>query len=389
MRYKKVFIVMGVLVAVCVLFHQCVNSSAAGDPRGPQYAGSESCVSCHKDVISSFSHDPHFKTSGKVNDSLLASYLKADNNVGYYGDSSFVRVEKRDGNFVQSHIRNGKTVRSEKIDFAIGAAVKAQTYTYWKNSQLFQLPLTYFVTRQQWTNSPGYPMDKPYFDRVILSRCLECHASYVAKTEMQTGSLEVSEQLAANTIVPGIDCERCHGPAAEHVSFQQKNPGVKQAKFIRPMRSLSRQQQLDLCGVCHSGNDLDVQRTLFAFRPGDTLSQFFFPHFGAGKPNPDVHGKQVQLLAQSKCFQMSEMTCGTCHSAHSQSKDLRVFVSKCMSCHQASAHAKTMASQTTNCIDCHMPQQESKALDFNNGLERKSIPYLLRTHRIAVYPAAR
>lgn len=378
------------LVSACILFHQCIDGNAAGgDPRGPMYAGAKACMNCHKEASLSYAHTGHFKTTGVANDSLLNSFVDTANSTGYYADSSFVKTEKVGDAYFQTHVRNGRNIRSEKIQFAIGSAEKAQTYAYWKNDQLFQLPLTYYSVKHTWTNSPGYPIEKPYFDRVILSRCLECHASYVQKTDIQTGALEVSERLAANTIVPGIDCERCHGPAAAHVAYQQKNPEVKQAKFIASIKSLTRWQQLDLCSVCHSGNDLDVTRTLFAFKPGDTLSNFFLPAFGGGKPNPDVHGKQMQLLAASKCFRMSGMTCGTCHSAHDTENNLQVFVTKCMTCHQTSTHAQTMLSgvstTTKNCIDCHMPQQDSKVLDFNNGRERKSIPYLLRTHKIAVY----
>jgi len=45
-------------------------------------------------------------------------------------------------------------------------------------------------------------------------------------------------------------------------------------------------------------------------------------------------------------------------------------------------------TSSKTCIDCHMPLQVSKSLDFNKGTERKSIPYLLRTHRIAIDPEA-
>jgi hypothetical protein len=161
---------------------------------------------------------------------------------------------------------------------------------------------------------------------------------------------------------------------------------VKQAKFITSIRLLSRQRQLDLCGVCHSGNDLDVQQTLFAFVPGDTLSNFFLPQFGTGPPNPDVHGKQLQLLRMSKCFQQSKMTCSSCHDTHHAEDNRRdIFIAQCMTCHQSSSHAVSLLQNNKSCMDCHMPLQASRKLNFNNGEEMNSIPYMLRTHRIAIY----
>jgi hypothetical protein len=68
---------------------------------------------------------------------------------------------------------------------------------------------------------------------------------------------------------------------------------------------LSREQKLDACAVCHSGNDLTTQKSTFLFQPGDTLSNFYFPEFGSSSTAPDVHGKQMQLLAGSACFQNS------------------------------------------------------------------------------------
>jgi hypothetical protein len=332
-------------------------------------------------------NDEHHKTSAKASFDELKKLIGSANNEVHYANSGMVRVEKKDTQFYQSYILEGKIVRSEHLDISFGSGEKAQTYAYWKDEQLLQLPLTYFTALQSWTNSPGFSAGKPYFDRVILSRCLECHASYATKTDFQTGPLQMSEKLSAGSIVFGIDCERCHGPAAEHVKFHTDNPAIKQAKFIASINSLTRQQQLDLCASCHSGNDLDVQRTLFAFRPGDTLSNFYLPYFGSGSGSePDVHGKQMQLLQASKCFQLSQMTCKSCHDTHSLQGNQPVsFTAKCMNCHQDSKHSLQMKTDNKSCINCHMPLQTSKSLNFNNGTEMKTIPYLLRTHRIAVY----
>ena len=364
------------------------NKSLSGtDPRGTRYAATNSCGTCHKDIIDTYLHTNHYKTSSATSTRKLSKLINGSNNKFYYADSNMVRLEEKESAFFQSHIVNGKMIRSEKLDVAFGSSEKAQTYAYWKNDQLFQLPLTYFAERQSWTNSPGYPPKKPYFDRVILARCFECHASFVSKTDIVTGPLQVSEKLASNSIIFGIDCQRCHGPAAEHVQFHQDNPSVKQAKFIVPVNLLSRQQKLDMCASCHSGNDLDVQRTLFAFRPGDTLANFYLPHFGSGKADPDVHGRQMQLLQSSKCFQESSLTCNTCHNAHEPEENKQsIFVAKCMACHETSPHAVQLKTRGASCIDCHMPLQVSKSIVFNNGTDTGSIPYMLRTHRIAIYP---
>jgi hypothetical protein len=98
MRHKKMFFVIGVLAAVCILFNQCVENKSA-DPRGPQYAGAGTCVSCHKEIAGSYAHTNHFKTSGKISDSILTTYVNPSNNTAYYLDSSMVRLDKTHNDF--------------------------------------------------------------------------------------------------------------------------------------------------------------------------------------------------------------------------------------------------------------------------------------------------
>lgn len=389
MPYRKIIAAITFLLGVVIFFVQCIGKSSqltTNDPRGNSYAGSVTCMSCHKDIANSYAHTNHFRTSSLPNRDELRRLMNGSGNEGHYADLSTAKVEEKDSGFYQYHVSNGKIVRSGKMDIAFGSGEKAQTYGYWSGTRLFELPLTWFASEQTWTNSPGFPAEHPYFDRVIPSRCFECHASYISKTDVASGPLQMTEQLNASTIVYGIDCERCHGPAAEHVQFHQQNPDVKKAMHIGSIQALARQRQLDLCASCHSGNDLGVQRTLFAFKPGDSLSNFYYPDFGPAPAEPDVHGKQMQLLRASKCFQLSTMTCTTCHNTHeTEENKMNVFTGKCVDCHGQSTHAVEMKTAGKSCIDCHMPLQASKSLEFNNGSQTKSLTYYLRTHRIAIY----
>jgi len=398
MRRPKIILVISLLALLVIFFSRCFpkSSSASKDPRGSQYAGAGSCLTCHQNISSSYAHNNHFKTSSAVNMNDLKKLTASSKSDFYYTDSSRIHVGEKEGNFFQSYFVNHKEIVAAKFDMAFGSAEKAQTYGYWKENKLFQLPLTYFASMNTWANSPGFPNGYAYYNRIIESRCLECHASYVNKEVVQSGPLEVSDKFDKSTIIYGIDCERCHGPAADHVKFQQANPSVKEAKYIVSIKSLTRQQKLDVCGVCHSGNDQAIQRSLFAFVPGDTLSHFYYPFSNSGK-EPDVHGKQMQLLRSSMCFQKSNMTCSSCHSNHEPEENkMDLFISKCMDCHQNSEHATsilkeneqvkgTPATVNKNCIDCHMPLQTSKVIFFNSDTTLKNIPYFLRTHKIAVY----
>jgi hypothetical protein len=397
MQYLKIVSFISLLVLLTVVFSTCFNDNSKNDLRGDQYAGSGTCIRCHEDIASSYSHSNHYSTSSEINSDRLKRLIAPSKDRFWFMDSSYIRIEENGSFLFQSRYVNGEKNGSGKFDIAFGSAEKAQTYGSWKENILYQLPLTWFTSMNTWANSPGFTARHAQFGRVIGSRCFECHASYIDKEFIRTGSLAVSENLDRNSIIYGIDCERCHGPAAEHVKFQQAHPSFKKGGYIISIRTLSRQQRLDICATCHSGNDQSARKSLFAFTPGDTLSHFYYPDFGANKDEPDVHGKQMQLLRSSRCFQKSDMTCTSCHNSHEPEKNkVAAFVSKCMDCHQNSAHAVNSMKDndqkkrdfnlvSLNCIDCHMPLQTSKTIYFNNGAGSKNIPYVIRTHKIAIY----
>jgi hypothetical protein len=201
----------------------------------------------------------------------------------------------------------------------------------------------------------------------------------------------MEDKLNGKSLVYGIDCERCHGPAAQHVEFHLDNPKEKVARYVQRYQSLSRQQKLDACGVCHSGADQYELKSTFGFKPGERLTDYHSkPTAGYQEGKPDVHGNQIQMLELSQCFiQSKSLECGTCHNPHERKNEgLTLYSKKCMSCHTVIKHSeKTLANAMvkTNCIDCHMPLQTSNVISFQEAGRKDVSPYKLHTHRIGVY----
>ncbi|ANH79994.1 hypothetical protein A8C56_02495 [Niabella ginsenosidivorans] len=385
----KIITVLLVLLSFSVCMLKCTNKYArTQDARGPQYAGAASCVQCHKNITDHYTHTNHFNTSSKVDFEKFKQLITALNDTVHFPNGQLVKLEAVHNKLAQSYILKGQQVNSETMDIAFGSGEKAWTFGYWKDEALYELPLTYLTELKRWTNSPGLRANQPDYARLIVSRCMECHSSYAYAEKSLEQGMRYTEKIDPATIIYGIDCERCHGPAAQHVAFHTEHPGVRTAKYMVPIKSLSRQQQLDLCATCHSGDPVEL-RTIFAFKPGDTLSHYYMYYPGAAA-NPDAHGMQMQSLMQSKCFLQSNLTCMNCHDTHMNERNSReVFVQRCMSCHQQSAHAVTMRQANNYCINCHMPLQASKSLNFGNSAERSDIQYRLRTHHIAIYPASK
>jgi hypothetical protein len=191
----------------------------------------------------------------------------------------------------------------------------------------------------------------------------------------------------------GIDCQRCHGPAANHVEYHLDNPEDKKAKYITTYNSLNRQLKVDMCAVCHGGNDLKVEKSTFKYIPGDNLASFYDPPFGMSY-EPDLHGNQAKMLSMSKCYiNSANLTCTTCHDVHqSEKKDPLISSQKCMDCHKEQTHnfckmAPVLGNAITGkCIDCHMPALPSKAISYKMSAAKQTSQYLLHAHRIAIYP---
>jgi hypothetical protein len=100
--------------------------------------------------------------------------------------SETVVIEKKKDRFYQSLYTNGNLMRTHSFDVVFGSGEKAETFAYWQENQLYQLPLSFFSEISGWANSPGFPANRAHFDKAIVRRCFECHGSYIEKEAGQT-----------------------------------------------------------------------------------------------------------------------------------------------------------------------------------------------------------
>jgi len=243
--------------------------------------------------------------------------------------------------------------------------------------------VSYWTELGGWVNSPGYPDGTAIFDRPIIPRCLECHASSFK-------SIDPTTHLYFKTSLElGISCEKCHGPGAEHIALYRSVPPPRspaEGAIVNPVR-LSRDRQMDVCALCHAGLGRPLAPAL-SFVPGDILGPYLdFPQLAPGA-HVDVHGSQVQLLERSRCFQSNAtLTCTTCHDVHTPQREVTAFAAKCLTCHKVEncrTFPKLHHKIDSQCITCHMPVQETdQVISTANG---KSFRPKVRNHQIGIYP---
>ena len=356
------------------------------------YVGTETCASCHQETVRTYRLTNHDRTSALPTPaSILGSFAAGSHTLTTLDPDLVFRMDEKDGKFFQTAIFSEPSrtrSHSESIDIVIGSGDKGQTYLYWKGDALFQLPVSYW-REIGWINSPGYLDGTANFERAIPPRCVECHATYF---ESESSS-PFANRYAKTNFALGLACERCHGPGRAHVeSHQREQDGAANASrtsgapaIVNPIK-LPRERQMDVCAQCHGGLGQPVAPA-FTFVPGQALAHYILLPTPDSNVNVDVHGNQIALLEQSRCYESSpDVTCTTCHNPHEPEKAAASYSAKCLACHQPPECGEFAAlgiKIADNCIDCHMPVQSSNLII--SELNGKQVKARVRSHWIKVY----
>jgi hypothetical protein len=391
-KARTLLILLGCLAVIAGVASQNSPGPAGGRPEPPPasaYAGDEACAQCHRRESEFYAHTPHALDSAVADaKTIKGSFVPGQNVLHTTNPNLIVAMTQEANGFFQSGINmtdpNHPTGEAERFDIVIGSGRHAQTYLYWDGDQLYELPASYWRWSDEWVMSPGYPADSVHFERPVVPRCLECHGSHF------TWLNPPANRFKKDSIVLGIGCERCHGPAAQHVALERSATpppaGSKDLAIVNPAH-LPHARQIDLCALCHAGAVEPIGAPL-RFQAGDDIRDYLKISPPTRDAPVDVHGNQVGALEQSKCFGSGKLTCSTCHDVHRVQESADSFSGHCLTCHSIKACGRYKAlgeAIRTRCIDCHMPLQDSAKISPAAG--ERVLHALLRAHRIAIYPA--
>src|SRR5882724_9184605 len=399
-RLAQFFILLAA-TAVCVVVSSAASSATDEPPQSAvaslkkesvaeaAYIGDEECRSCHQNLVSTYHLTAHYITSRlPTKDSISGKFTPGSNILATINTNLFFEMDATERGFFQMAVmRQSPTdmvYRAEHFDVVIGSSRKGQTYLFWKGGQLFELPVSYWVGLDEWVNSPGYRDGSAFFSKGVTPRCLECHAT---SFKSLTPPLNRYDKTS---LVLGITCEKCHGPGGGHAARYRAQPPPKspsETAIINTAR-LSRDRQIDLCALCHSGGSPLPNVPSLSYKPGDVLAKFLDIPIPAANAHVDVHGGTVHLLEKSRCFQSSEtMTCTTCHNVHTAQRDLAAFASNCLTCHKVEkcgVFPKLGHEIDTKCVICHMPLQQTDQII--SSVTGRQLQPKVRNHQIGIYP---
>jgi hypothetical protein len=384
-KLQIIFLICSVIILCNLAF---VERPTQKESYGTGLVGSEACKSCHADIYKSYIQTAHFNDSKPATPKNIKGSFETGKNIFQYSRFMQVEMKKEGKRLMQVASVSGMEMQKAPFDIVVGSGRKGQTYLSWDGNNLFQLPISYYTETNTWCNSPGYP-NIFNFDRPIPLGCLECHATYAKGKAAQDGLVEYDR----SSVVLGIDCERCHGGGAKHVSYHLEHKDEKIGRYIVNTGKLNQQVRVDGCALCHSGFRQAIKPP-FSFQFGDTLE-----HFSKGSPisgkadTLDVHGNQYGLMAASKCYiQSAKMDCSSCHNVHrDEYNSAKLYSTRCLNCHGGEKDVHCSLKPTAglvledNCIDCHMPILSSNKIQLDVNGQPNRMPDRIRTHYVSIY----
>ncbi len=357
-------------------------------PPLSSYAGQAACAQCHAKQAKTYATTAHALDSLPANEKTILGDFSPEHAVLQTNNPSLGFVMVKEGSiFYQSSVDlsdpQHPKMQRQPFDIVVGSGRHGQTYLYWDDDKLFEMPVSYWTYNNQWVNSPGYPDGELHWDRTVGPRCLECHVSYVPWKPVPVNRYD------RDKLVLGIDCERCHGPGALHVqrerSAKPPRAGSAEEAIVNPAK-LTRDQQMSLCSLCHAGPGPPIT-TPMTYVVGADIHDFLKITLPPADAPVDVHGNQVGALQLSKCYGSGKLTCSTCHDVHQTQEDADAFSSRCLTCHTEKTcgeYPKLGNAINGKCIECHMPVGKSNAITTANA--GQTIQATMRAHRIAIYP---
>ena len=362
-----IFILIGGMFSI--LPAQNISKTPASS-KSKTYAGSVSCRECHEKFYQLWSTSFHGLAMQHYTAELARTKLtpqEKDMTIGKY------RYRADTGSKMGYVVETGtKGQKKYKIEHVMGGKNVYYFLTTFKKGRLQTLPVAYDVNKKEWFDTAASGMrhfpggersqtvnwkESPY---TFNTACYSCHVS-----QLSTNYNPKTDTYQTTWAEPGINCETCHGPSAEHNKIAKATPkGEPLPELgIISTKTMTMQQRNDLCSSCHA----KASPLTLEYRPEDR----FFDHFDlVTLEDPDYYpdgrdlGENYTLTSwlMSPCVKSGKLDCMHCHTSSGRYRFKKEkFNDACMPCHADKVSSPTehthhpVESEASKCISCHMP----------------------------------
>jgi predicted CXXCH cytochrome family protein len=401
-----------------------------------EWAGSESCHTCHRGRFSSWHRTYHRTMTQEATPETVQGRFDGQP-VTQWGFT--VRPVREGEQFFFEYMQpdSDRVLARYPVDRTVGSH-RYQQYLMRDregSGNFYRLQILWHNGDQRWVHTNAAflgPDDQQFDDQVSVwnNNCIFCHNTGPEPNIVNYDEM-VERARAGEAVDPmfdgvyeskvaelGIACESCHGPAAAHVEKHSNwltrawytVTGLNDDSIVNP-DDLDRDAATQVCGQCHGqrlAKDVETLRTFIdsgpTYRPGGDLFEsvdlvwpdsslpvrgheldFSLRFWPDGTPRLTAY--EYQGLLMSPCHTESEMTCGSCHTMHDGDpagmlpEEMRGNAG-CVSCHQdlardLQAHTHhALDTPGSNCLSCHMPEMVYGVMEIH------------RSHHIEVPDAA-
>ena len=351
------------------------GQAALTNNAASEYAGSQSCQSCHTAAYKDWESALHLHMTKPIAEATVVGNFTdgtrfADHGRGY-------EFGRKDGKPFVKIAFGERAPETFPVEYTLGFKRYQGYMSTLPDGRMYVLPVFWHVESKRWLDWKELaPVpDGAHGVRQIWNvNCFNCHA-----TNLSQGYNIATKKYETTWTEMGIGCEGCHGPGREHIGLMEaykKDPTAKppfDIKTFSPRRSTPR-QVFDTCAYCH-GNKTNL---FTGFRAGERYEDFALPFLlSAPIPDNDLQGEfwpdgrpnrfnRPQAVMQSGCFEKGQLTCTNCHAAHGSPNpfSLKVNINDgrsgdalCTQCHKTELAKHTFHeadSAGSRCINCHM-----------------------------------
>jgi len=348
-----------------------LGKAEAAEKKTTSYAGSVSCRECHEKFYQLWSASYHGLAMQPYTAGFAQKSLRPQSAEIKIGKFSYrVDISGLTGSVCE---RGPGGEKKYRIEQALGGKNVYYFLTPLGRGRLQTLPIAYDVQKKEWFDTAGsgvrhFPggeagqqvdwKDPAY---TFNTSCYGCHVS-----QLTTNYDLETDAYRTTWAEPGINCEACHGPSAEHNRVLREAPKEQKPKAVKIVswKNFTPEQKNAACSICHA----KISPVTSTFAPGDR----FFDHFDLTTlEDPDFYpdgrdlGENYTYTSwmMSPCAKAGKLHCVACHTssgryrfnAEEKANDA------CMPCHEnnvqnATAHSHHQQGSNGNkCISCHMP----------------------------------
>ncbi len=325
------------------------------------YAGTPACAACHRDKTAPSASSAMARALEPVSTcAILRDHPRLT-----FRDGPYSYEIVREGGESVYHVSDGRQTLTVTLAWAFGLGAAGQTYVFERGGQWYESRVSFFNATQRLDHTIGATSAKPRSideaaGRLMSAKdaqdCFGCHS---------TGGVH-GQTLDVQAAIPGIQCENCHGPEAQHVEAIRR--GDARSFAPRKLEAMTTEEVSDFCGQCH--------RTWAQIASDGPR----------GVPNVRF---QPYRLANSKCYDAADprIRCTACHDPHGDlERDISHYDTKCLACHASGAKPRLARAAPAcpvghdRCASCHMPKIELPGAhyqfaDHQIRIARKNDPY--------------